>query len=102
MTPAPSLEELLAAVRPRLLRLARGLLPARLRAKLSEEDVVASAVKSWLNQYGEAGQYQFDEHGFWYLLACIVRRKVVDKRRHYDAAKRSAGREVPIRDGDRA
>ncbi len=80
----------------RLMVVARDRLGARLRAKVSPEDVVQSAFKSFFRRQDE---FQFDHDGsdgLWGLLVVITVRKCTKWADLFGAGKRSAEREVSL------
>jgi RNA polymerase sigma-70 factor (ECF subfamily) len=83
----------------RLLAVARNRLGAKLRAKVSEEDVVQSAFKSFFRRRDE---FRFDHDGadgLWGLLVVITVRKCAKWADVFSAEKRAAHREVSLQDG---
>lgn len=80
----------------RLLMIASDRLGSRLKAKVSPEDVVQSAFKSFFRR---RGKFQFQDDaadGLWGLLVVITIRKCTKWADVFGAAKRAAGREVPL------
>jgi RNA polymerase sigma factor (sigma-70 family) len=80
----------------RLLAVARNHLSARLRAKVSEEDVVQSALKSFFRRQHEFQFAHDGADGLWGLLVVITLRKCSKWADVYGAEKRAADREVPL------
>jgi RNA polymerase sigma-70 factor (ECF subfamily) len=80
----------------RLLRVAGRRLGARLRAKVSPEDIVQSAFKS-LYRRRHAFRFQDDvSDGLWGLLVVITIRKCAKWADLFGAEKRAVDREVPL------
>ena len=72
-----------------------------MRDQADVENVVLSAYKSFFlrNQRGEFDLADWDE--LWSLLAMITLRKCTKRRKHLRAARRDAGREVPLAGAER-
>lgn len=80
----------------RLMSVARDRLGAQLRSKVSPEDVVQSAFKSFFRRQDEF-QFQRDgSDGLWGLLVVITVRKCTKWADVFGAEKRSASREVSL------
>jgi DNA-directed RNA polymerase specialized sigma24 family protein len=85
----------------RLVGLARGRLPARLRRRLDPQDVVLSACRSFFVRIRDDTNFVVRPEGdLWDLLAAITMRKLFGQIDRHGAAKRSAAREAePDLDG---
>jgi RNA polymerase sigma factor (sigma-70 family) len=77
----------------RLIGLARAHLHGRLKHKVDPEDVVQSAYKSLLAQYGDESLAAEGWEGLWGLLTLITVRKCADRARYYQAECRELRRE---------
>lgn len=80
----------------RLIAVARERLGAQLRSKVSPEDVVQSAFKSFFRRQGEFQFSSDGSDGLWGLLVVITVRKCTKWVDVFGALKRSTGREVPL------
>ena len=110
MPPEPSVEQLVERWRRgdhsaaeqlyrrywrRLYRLADQQLDKRLGARLSADDILQSAFRSFFRRVA-LGQYAFDDSsGLWRLLEQITMNKIRKQVAHHRAAKRDVGREAP-------
>jgi RNA polymerase sigma-70 factor, ECF subfamily len=84
----------------RLIALAGRQFDAHLRDRADVEVVVLSACKSFFLRHRN-GEFQVDDWGeLWSVLAMITLRKCAKRKRHLRAARRDAGREVGLPDGD--
>ncbi len=80
----------------RLMRVARERLSARLQAKVSPEDVVQSAFKSFFRRQHEFEFKNDDSDGLWSLLVVITIRKCAKWADVFGANKRSTDREISL------
>lgn len=89
--------ELFERYRPRLLRIVRIKLGSSLRRWLEEEDIVQEAL---VIADQKIGDFELRSHaGLLQWLARIADNLIRQKREHFDAQKRAAGREVRLRHG---
>jgi RNA polymerase sigma-70 factor (ECF subfamily) len=80
----------------RLIRLARARLGRTIAGKEDAEDVVQSVYRSFFRRFGEGGYRVEDWSEVWALLATIATRKCSSRRKHYQANRRDARREMPM------
>lgn len=80
----------------RLMCVARERLGAQLRSKVSPEDVVQSAFKSFFRRQDEFQLDKDGSDGLWGLLVVITVRKCAKWADVFGAEKRAAGREVSL------
>lgn len=80
----------------RLMRVARERLSARLQSKVSPEDVVQSAFKSFFRRQHEFEFQNDDSDGLWSLLVVMTIRKCAKWADVFGADKRSVDREISL------
>lgn len=80
----------------RLLGLARKKLDDRLRAKLDEDDVVQSVLRTFFTRQAQGTIEPRDPEHLWALLAMITARKCARKLEHFGAERRDFRAEVPL------
>jgi len=84
----------------RLISLARSRLSTRLRRRVDAEDIVQSALGSFL-RHAKEGRYTFEESGdLWRLLVVITLNKLRQKVEFHQAGKRRFDQEQSVRPGD--
>ena len=91
--------ELFERYRPRLLRIVRVKLGSGLRRRLDEEDIVQDVLLVAAQQLADFGLRS--HAGLLQWLARIADNVIRQKREHFEAEKRDAGREVRLRHGSR-
>jgi RNA polymerase sigma factor (sigma-70 family) len=82
---------------PALERLARSRLAPQVQRRLGPDDVVQSAVRTFLRRAGGDSPFQLgDTEALWNLLCAITLTKVREKVRYHRRLRRGVGREVGL------
>jgi len=90
--------EIFADYLPKIIRLAERNLESRYAAKFGAEDVAASVVRTVFGRI-QKGTFTFDDdESLWKQLVTITLRRLSNKVRHENAAKRSINKTVNIDD----
>ena len=93
-------EEVLAEFSARLVAVARRRLDRKTRQKEDPEDIVQSALKSFLRRQ-QAGKVEITgKESLWTLLVRITQRKCSKRVRDYHRQRRDVGREVSLTPND--
>ncbi|MFM9961965.1 MAG: ECF-type sigma factor [Planctomycetaceae bacterium] len=70
--------------------------PEEPKAKLDEEDVVQSVLRSFFTRQAKGTIAPRDRDHLWALLAMITARKCARQRRHFEAGRRDVRLEIPL------